>query len=146
MKEKKNNSEEFRGLTRAEEEVMQVLWELGEGLVHDVLQRFPEPRPAYNTVSTIIRILEQKGFADHRAYGRTYVYYPLVTRKEYTRSYFRNMVSGYFGNSYKALASFFASEEELGLKELEEIRKLIDNEIEQRTTNIEHPNSKNQKP
>ena len=132
MKEKKKSEEEFRGLTRAEEEVMQILWTLVEGLVHDVLERLPEPRPAYNTVSTIIRILEQKGFADHRAYGRTHVYFPLVSKKDYTRSYFRNMVSGYFGNSYKALASFFASEEEIGLHELEEIRKLIDLEIENR--------------
>jgi predicted transcriptional regulator len=145
MKEKKKSEEEFRGLTRAEEEVMQVLWELGEGLVHDVLERFPEPRPAYNTVSTIIRILEQKGFADHRAYGRTYVYFPVVSKKDYARSYFRNMISGYFGNSYKALASFFAGEEELGLKELEEIRKLIDNEIEDRTTKTEN-RKQNQKP
>lgn len=129
MKEKKNNREEFRGLTRAEEEVMQVLWELGEGLVHDVLQRFPEPRPAYNTVSTIIRILEQKGFADHRAYGRTYLYYPLVSRKEYTKSYFRNMVANHFGNSYRSLASFFANDSNLGIKDLEDIRTMIDKEI-----------------
>ena len=148
MKEKKKIVEEFRVLTRAEEEVMQVLWELGEGLVHDVLQRFPEPKPAYNTVSTIIRILEQKGFADHKAYGRTYVYFPLVSKKDYTRSYFKNMISGYFGNSYKALASFFASEEELGLKELEEIRNMIDIEIKNQKSKIKDPASsiKNKRP
>ena len=129
MKEKQPTGESFRGLTRAEEEVMQVLWDLGEGLVHDVLQRFPEPRPAYNTVSTIIRILEQKGFVDHRAYGRTYVYYPLVARKEYTRSYFRNMVANHFGNSYRSLVSFFTDDSNLGLNELEEIRSMIDQEI-----------------
>ena len=111
---------------------MQILWEIGEGLVHDVLERVPEPKPAYNTVSTIIRILEQKGFADHKAFGRTYVYFPLVSKKDYTRSYFRNMISGYFGNSYKTLASFFASEEDLELKELEEIRSMIDKEIEKK--------------
>ena len=137
MKKKETNGIEFRGLTRAEEEVMQVLWQLEEGLVHDILARFPEPRPAYNTVSTIIRILEQKGFVDHRAYGRTYVYYPLIARKDYTRSYFRNMVANHFGNSYKALASFFAREEELGVKELEEIRRMIDHEIEHRITGID---------
>jgi len=132
MKSKANKAKEFRGLTRAEEEVMQILWEIGEGLVHDVLERVPEPKPAYNTVSTIIRILEQKGFADHKAFGRTYVYFPLVSKKDYTRSYFRNMISGYFGNSYKTLASFFASEEDLELKELEEIRSMIDKEIEKK--------------
>jgi BlaI family transcriptional regulator, penicillinase repressor len=136
MAKKENNGNEFRGLTRAEEEVMQILWDLGEGLVHDVLEKLPEPKPAYNTVSTVIRILEQKGFADHKAYGRTYVYFPLVSKKDYTRSYFRNMISGYFGNSYKALASFFASEEELGLKELEEIRNMIDKEIKNQRSKI----------
>ena len=130
MKKGDKTGEEFRELTLAEEEVIRILWEMGEGMVRDMLDHFPDPKPAYNTVSTIIRILEQKGFVNHRAYGRTYVYYPLITKKEYTRSYFRNMVSGYFGNSYKALASFFTREEDLGLKELEEIRRLIDDEIE----------------
>lgn len=118
-----------RELTRAEEEVMHILWELGEGVVHDMIIRFPDPKPAYNTVSTIIRILEQKGFVDHKAYGRTYVYFPLITRKEYTRSYFRNMVSKYFGNSYQSLTSFFTREENLSMEELIEIRKLIEDEI-----------------
>lgn len=129
MKKKELNGNNFRSLTRAEEEVIQVLWQLGEGLVHDVLKHLPEPKPAYNTVSTVIRILEQKGFVDHRAYGRTYVYYPVVSKKDYTRSYFRNMVSNYFGNSYQAMTSFFTSDDNMGLKELEEIRHMIDLEI-----------------
>ena len=142
MKKKENNGKDFRGLTRAEEEVMQILWDLGEGLVHDVLEKLPEPKPAYNTVSTIIRILEQKGFAGHKAYGRTYVYYPLVSKQDYTRSYFKNMISGYFGNSYKALASFFASAEEIGIKELEEIRRLIEQEIENKKSKIKKQKTK----
>lgn len=121
--------DQLRELTRAEEEIMQILWDLGQGVVHDLLERFPEPRPAYNTVSTIIRILEQKGFIDHKAYGRTYVYFPLISKKEYTKSYFRNMVANYFGNSYKSLASFFTKEESLTLEELEAIQKLIGEEI-----------------
>jgi predicted transcriptional regulator len=116
-------------LTRAEEEVMQILWKIEKGLVHDVLARFPDPKPAYNTVSTVIRILEQKGFAGHKAYGRTYEYFPLISKKEYTRSSFRGFMKNYFSNSYKSLASFFATEEQLSLKELEEIRKTIDEEI-----------------
>lgn len=118
-----------RDLTRAEEEVMQILWDLGEGVVHDILERFPEPRPAYNTVSTIIRILENKGFVHHRAYGRTHVYSPIISKKEYTKSYFRSMVANYFGNSYKSLASFFTKEESLSIEELEAIQKLIGEEI-----------------
>lgn len=121
--------DQLRELTRAEEEVMQILWDLGQGVVHDLLERFPEPRPAYNTVSTIIRILEQKGFIDHKAYGRTYVYFPLISKKEYTKSYFQSMVANYFGNSYKSLASFFTKEESLSIEELEAIQKLIGEEI-----------------
>ncbi len=123
------SKQSIRELTRAEEEVMQILWDLEQGVVHDLLDRFPEPKPAYNTVSTIIRILEQKGFVDHKAYGRTYLYFPLIQKSEYTRSYFRNMITNYFGNSYKSLASFFTKEESLSLEELEEIQQLIEEEI-----------------
>lgn len=121
--------DQLRELTRAEEEVMQILWELGEGVVHNLLERFPEPKPAYNTVSTIIRILEQKGFIDHKAFGRTHVYFPLISKKDYTKSYFRSMVTNYFGNSYKSLTSFFTKEESLSIEELEAIQKLIGEEI-----------------
>jgi BlaI family transcriptional regulator, penicillinase repressor len=128
------NRYEIRELTKAEEQVMQVLWELEKGLIHDILGRFPEPKPAYNTVSTIVRILEQKGFIGHKAYGRTYEYFPLVTKKEYTRTHFRNFVSNYFGNSYHSLASFFTREEKLSIKELEEIKQLMDDEINKQKT------------
>ncbi len=124
-----NNDEKIRELTRAEEEVMQVLWEIEKGMVNQILERFPEPKPAYNTVSTIVRILEQKGFVGHKAYGRTYEYYPLIAKKDYSRSYFRNFVANYFGNSYKSLASFFANDGRLTLRELEEIQHTIDEEI-----------------
>jgi BlaI family transcriptional regulator, penicillinase repressor len=127
MNRKKENN--IRELTRAEEQVMQVLWDLGKGLVHDILGEFPVPRPAYNTVSTIVRILEQKGFIGHKAYGRTHEYYPLVSKKEYTRIHFRNFITNYFGNSYPSLASFFTREEKLSLSDLEEIREMIQKEI-----------------
>jgi len=124
----KGNS--IRELTRAEEQVMQVLWKLEKGLVHDILEIFPKPRPAYNTVSTIIRILEQKGFVGHKAYGHTHEYYPLISKKEYTKIHFRNFVANYFGNSYPSLASFFTKEEKLTLNELQEIQELIEKEID----------------
>jgi BlaI family penicillinase repressor len=126
MKELKSTGRE---LTRAEEQIMHILWDKGAGLVHDILIEFPEPKPAYNTVSTIIRILEQKGFVGHKAYGRTYEYFPLISKNEYTKTYFRSFVANYFGNSYKSLASFFASEEKLSVTELEEIRQLMEEEI-----------------
>jgi len=108
---------------------MQILWKIEKGMVHDLLEKFPEPKPAYNTVSTIIRILEQKGFAGHRAYGRTHEYYPLISKKDYARSSFRGLMNNYFGNSYRSLASFFATEEKLTVRELEEIRQAIQDEI-----------------
>ena len=126
MKEKEKA---IRELTRAEEEIMQILWNLDKAFVHDILKYFPDPKPAYNTVSTFIRILEQKGFVGHKAYGRTHEYYPLITKMEYTKSYFRNFVTNYFENSYKSLASFFTSEEKLSINELEEIRELMEQEI-----------------
>ena len=129
MKTADNKKEEIRELTRAEESVMQILWNLGKAMTSQVLEKFAEPRPAYNTVSTIIRILEQKGFVGHKAYGRTHEYFPLVSKKDYTRMYFRNFISNYFGNSYQSLVSFFAKDSKLSLDELEEIRQTIGSEI-----------------
>jgi BlaI family transcriptional regulator, penicillinase repressor len=126
MKELKSTGRE---LTKAEEQIMHILWDKGAALVHAILAEFPDPKPAYNTVSTIIRILEQKGFVGHKAYGRTYEYFPLINKNEYTKTYFRSFVANYFGNSYKSLASFFASEEKLSVTELEEIRQLMEEEI-----------------
>ena len=126
MKELKSTGRE---LTRAEEQIMHILWDKGAGLVHDILKEFPDPKPAYNTVSTIIRILEQKRFVGHKAYGRTYEYFPLITKNDYTKTYFRSFIANYFGNSYKSLASFFTAEEQLSVTELEEIRQLMEEEI-----------------
>ncbi len=126
----KNKPNKIRELTRAEEQVMQALWDIGKGMVHEILNRFPEPKPAYNTVSTIVRILEQKGFVDHKAYGRTHEYFPLISRNEYKRTYLANLLETYFENSFKSLASFFAREERLSLSELEEIQQLINQEID----------------
>ncbi len=123
----------MKELTRAEEQIMQVLWDLRKGFVNDVLSMLPEPRPAYNTVSTIIRILEQKGFVSHKAYGRTHEYYPLVSKKQYTRSYLKQFMRNYFDGSYASLASFFSRDETLSVTELEEIRTLIEHAIQQKS-------------
>jgi len=121
----------LRELTRAEEEVMQVLWKLGKGFVKDVIEQLPEPKPAYNTVSTIVRILETKGFIGHTAYGKTHEYYPLVSKPEYTRFYFRNFLKGYFGGSFAGLVSFFAKDEDISIQELEEMLKQAQQDSEQ---------------
>jgi BlaI family penicillinase repressor len=121
----------MKELTRAEEQVMQVLWQLEKGFVKDILQHFPIPKPAYNTVSTIVRILETKGFVAHRAFGKTHEYFPKVSRPEYTRFYLNNMVSGYFEGSVVSLVSFFAKENQLKAADLEELQKKI-NEIKKK--------------
>jgi len=120
----------MKKLTKAEEQIMQVLWDLGKGFVNDIVNLLPEPKPAYNTVSTIVRILEQKGFIAHKAYGRTHEYYPLVNKEDYSREYLNNFTRNYFSSSYKALASFFAQSENLSIKELEEIKLLVEAQIE----------------
>jgi predicted transcriptional regulator len=132
MQTRKNSEKIPLQLTRAEEEVMQILWKIEKGMVHDLLEKFPEPKPAYNTVSTIVRILEQKGFAGHKAYGRSHEYFPVISKSDYTKSYFRNFVTNYFGNSYKSLASFFTTEGKLSMKELGDIQKIIHKEIKKK--------------
>ena len=106
-------------LTRSEEQVMQILWELGEGLVKDILDKFDEPKPARNTVSTVVRILEKKGFVSHKDYGKVFVYYPLIQKKEYSGKQLFGLMNNYFNNSFPAMASFFAKENDLSIKDLE---------------------------
>lgn len=113
-------------LTKAEEQVMQILWEQEEGFVKDLLSFFPEPRPAYNTVSTIIRILEKKGFVDHRSFGKSHQYFPLVSREQYRSERFSSLMNDYFNNSMKQVLSHFGKTGSLNLKEAEEIIQLME--------------------
>lgn len=115
-------------LTKAEEQVMQILWEIRKGFVKDILAKFPDSQPAYNTVSTIVRILEKKGFVDHTAYGKTHEYYPLVSKDSYKSFTLKTMMAGYFNGSFKNLVSFFARENNMDIKEMEEIMKYISEE------------------
>jgi predicted transcriptional regulator len=119
----------MKELTRAEEQIMQVLWRLGKGFVKDIIDELPEPKPAYNTVSTIVRILEKKGSVSHQAYGKTHEYFPLISRDEYKKGYLKSFIKRYFGNSFQDMVSFFASDRDIGLEELEEVRKLLNEEI-----------------
>ena len=109
----------MKELTKAEDQVMQLLWKLEKGFVKDLIDEMPEPKPAYNTVSTIIRILETKGFVGHKAYGKTHEYYPLITKEKYTKFYLNNLIKGYFDGSFQNLVSFFAKENKMDVKELE---------------------------
>lgn len=110
-------------LTKAEEQIMQILWKMDEGLVKDIRDHFDDPKPARNTVSTVVRILEKKGFVGHKAYGNVHLYHPLVSKKEYSKSQLFGLMEGYFNNSLPAMASFFTREKDLTIKELEDILK-----------------------
>ena len=117
-------------LTKAEEQLMQILWKLEKAFVKDLLEKMSEPKPAYNTVSTIVRILEKKGFVGHNAYGKTHEYFPLISKKEYTRSFFKSMMKNYFSNSYSEMVSFFAKEEKLSLSDLEDLMKEVGKDLD----------------
>jgi len=119
----------MKELTKAEEQIMHILWKLNEGVVNDIIENMSEPKPAYNTVSTIVRILEKKGFVDHKAYGKTHLYFPLMSKKEYTRSFMKKFMSSYFGNSFREMVSFFAKEDNMSVSEIEELKQDIKNDI-----------------
>jgi BlaI family penicillinase repressor len=116
----------IKELTRAEEQLMQILWQLKKGFVKNVMEQLPEPKPAYNTVSTIIRILETKGFVAHNAFGKSHEYYPVISKEEYQNFATDKLMTGYFDNSVKHMFSYFVKKEKIDLKEADEIMKLIE--------------------
>lgn len=112
-------------LTKAEEQIMQVLWDLKEASVKEVIEQLPKPKPAYNTVSTIIRILETKEFVNHKPEGRGYVYYPIVEKETYSNQSLHKLMDGYFNGSFKSMVSFFVKENDMDITELESILKEV---------------------
>ncbi|MFD1314094.1 BlaI/MecI/CopY family transcriptional regulator [Namhaeicola litoreus] len=114
-------------LTNKEEEIMQVLWDLEKAFVKDVIAKFPKPAPHYNTVSTMIRNLEEKGIVSHETFGKTHQYFPLISKEEYRKKFMHKTIQNYFENSYKNVVSFFAKEEKISVKELKEIIEIIEN-------------------
>jgi len=116
-------------LTKAEEQVMQILWDLEEGLVKDIRDRFDDHRPARNTVSTVVRVLEKKGFIGHKAFSNVHLYYPLVSKNEYSKKQLFSLLERYFDNSFTAMASLFAREKDLSIKELDELLDITRKEI-----------------
>ena len=117
-----------RDLTRAEEQVMQILWKLGKGFLKDVVESFPQPGPAYTTVSTVIRVLVRKKFIGFKTYGKINEYYPLISRADHFKRKLKPIITNYFDGSKRDLASFFANTQ-LNLSELEEVRSLIEEKI-----------------
>ena len=117
----------MKQLTKAEEDIMQVLWLLKKANVKAIIDEMPEPKPAYNTVSTIVRILETKGFVDYEKEGKGHVYYPLIGKNEYSNQSINKLVDNYFQGSFKSMVSFFVKKNDINLNELESILKEINN-------------------
>jgi len=121
VKESKKTKVSIMQLTKAEEQVMQILWDMKEGLVKDIRDSFSDPKPVRNTVSTVLRVLEKKGYVGHKAYANVHLYHPLVSKSDYSKNQLFGLMEGYFNNSFPAMASFFAREKDLSLKELDEL-------------------------
>ena len=116
----------MKQLTKAEEDIMQVLWQLKKANVKQIIEEIPEPKPAYNTVSTIVRILENKGFVDYKKKGKGHIYFPLLEKHEYSNQSINKLVDNYFQGSFKSMVSFFMQKNDINLNELESVLKEID--------------------
>ena len=117
---------ELKELTKAEDQLMRVLWQLKKGFIKDIADQMPEPRPAYNTVATVLKVLKNKGFVEHEKVGNMYVYFPLIQEKDYTRFAFNKIFSNYFNGSYQRLVSFLAEEKEIDSNSRKELLKLAE--------------------
>jgi predicted transcriptional regulator len=116
-------------ITRAQEDILKTVWEIESGAVSDILDKLPEPKPAYNTVATVIKVLEKKGYLGHKTYGKTNVYHPLVSRDEYRMNVLKDAFSGLFNRSLNQMVSPLIKSKEITLNELEELRQIVESEI-----------------
>ena len=115
-------------LAKREEQIMQVYWDLGKAFIRDIIPLLPDPKPHYNSVATMVKILEDKGFLNHEVVGNIYSYFPVMSREDYQKHALKDVVSDYFGNSYPRMLAFFAKEQNLSEAELAEILHIIKNE------------------
>ncbi|HCC70258.1 MAG TPA: transcriptional regulator [Bacteroidales bacterium] len=116
----------MKNLTKREEQIMQIIWDLGKAMVNDIIARLPDPDLPYTTISSIVRILEKKGFVNYKSYGKTHEYYPVISKEEYRKYHIRNFVKKYFDSSYKNVVSFFAENKDISPEELKDIIELIE--------------------
>ena len=115
----------MKKLTRKEEEVMKIFWKLEKAFVKDIIEHYGKPKPHYNTISSLVRLLQDKGIVGYKQYGNTYEYYPLISKEEYRSTFMKQVVNDYFDNSYKSAVAFFVKEKGLSAEELEELVKMI---------------------
>jgi predicted transcriptional regulator len=113
-------------LTKAEEKIMQILWNIEKGFIKDILEQFPAPKPPYNSVSTIVRVLVKKEIVGYTEYGGTYEYFPLISKEDYSKGQLNRIVKDYFGNSFKQVASFFSEKKDLKSSEVDEIIRMLE--------------------
>lgn len=112
-------------LTKAEERIMQILWDLGKGFIKDIQEHFPDPKPPYNTISTIVRVLVKKEIVSYKSYGGSHQYFPLISRETYRRDQMSRLIKQYFDNSMKEVVNFFSQRKDLDLDELDEAMKML---------------------
>ncbi len=116
----------MKKLTKVEEQIMQIIWDLDRCLVRDVIDKLEEPKPPHSTVSSVVRILEKKGFVGHKAYGRTYEYFPLISKEDYSSTTIKDLVKDYFGGSVNKLVSFLVKDNNLNTKEITDLLDKLD--------------------
>lgn len=119
----------MKELTKAEEQVMQYIWKLEKAFLKDIVEQFPEPKPAYTTISTVIRVLVKKGFIDYNTYSKVHEYYPTISKGDYFKKHFKGIVNNFFNGSVSNFASFFTEDEDLSMSELEQIKKMVEQKI-----------------
>jgi len=119
----------MKELTKAQEDILKVLWDIKDGAVSDVLDKLRDPKPAYNTVATVIKVLEKKGYVTHRTYGKTNVYTALVSRQDYTKNMMKSTISGLFNGSLNQMMSYFVKNKDISINEMEELKAMLDEEI-----------------
>jgi predicted transcriptional regulator len=120
----------MKELTKAEQQVMHHIWELKKSFLKDIVEAFPEPRPAYTTISTVIRVLVKKGFVGYKTYGKVHEYFAKISRQSYFRTHVKSLINNHFDGSVVSFASFFTGDDAVDLGELEEIKQLIDQKID----------------
>ena len=122
----------MKELTKAEEQIMQYIWGIEKGFLKDIVDQFPEPKPAYTTISTVVRVLVKKGFIGFNSYGKINEYYPLIQKSEYTKIFMKGIIKNFFNSSTQKLVSFFTGDSDLSLSELEQMKKAIEEQMEKR--------------
>jgi len=120
----------MKEITKAQEDLLKALWEIKEGAISDVLDSLDDPKPAYNTVATVIKVLEKKGYVSHKTYGKTHVYFAVVSKKEYAQHLLKDTFKGLFNGSLNLMVSSFVKSKDVSLRELEELKEMLEKEIE----------------